>query len=200
MLGRLPCAHQDRRRRRKPERAGASDDQHGDERDGGEEDGRVGPEVEPHNERGDGERDHHRDEHPRDPVGKPLDRRLGGLRVLDELDDLTQRRVFAHPGRAERDAPRRVQRRTDHFVADLLGDGHRLPGEHRFVHRRRALSHDAVHRNLLPRLHDDEIARHDRFDRELGLLALAHHMRRLRLEPGEPADCLRRPPLGARLQ
>src|SRR6266849_11206790 len=119
----LPGADENRGRRREPQRAGTRDDQDADERDGREyARPRLGrrSEIEPADEGGDGERDDDRDEYAGDAIREPLDRRLGGLRILDELHDLAERRVFADACRAEGDTAGRIQRPTDHFIPRLL--------------------------------------------------------------------------------
>src|SRR6267143_833351 len=101
---------------------------------------------------------------------------------------------------ADRHTARRIQRGADHLVADLLGDGHGLPSQHRFIHRRGAIGDDAVHGDLFAGLHDHEIARDHRLDRDVGLLALAHHVRRAGAEPGKAPDRFRGTALGAGLE
>src|SRR3989441_1055960 len=88
VLRRLPGADENRRRRREPQRAGTGDDQDADKRDGREYDRpRLGrrSEIEQAYEGRDGERNDDRGEYAGDAIGELLDRRFGGLGVLDEL-------------------------------------------------------------------------------------------------------------------
>ena len=110
------------------------------------------------------------------------------MRVLYKLHDLGEGGFLAHARRAERDAAGRVQRAADHFVARFLGHRHRFPGQHRFVHRRRALGDDSVHRHLLAGLHDHHIAEHHYLDRDIDLLPIAEHVRRFRAQRCQPAN------------
>ena len=75
------------------------------------------PRREPVAERRGGDRDHDRHEDGRDPVGEPLHRRLAGLRVLDELRDLRERRVGADARRLDDEAAADVDRRARDRVA-----------------------------------------------------------------------------------
>ena len=109
-LGAAAGADHERRRGGEAERAGAGDDEDGDR--GGERERRALAGAEPERQRGHRERDDDRDEHARDPVRQPLDRRLAGLGVLDEPGDLGQRGVGADLGRADDQAPAGVDRRA----------------------------------------------------------------------------------------
>ena len=102
----LPVPDEDRGRRGEAHRARAGDDHHRHEaHERRREAGAGRQQVEPDDERGDGEADHGGREVARDDVRQPRDRRAAGLRLLHQPDDLLQRRVAAHPRRAEREAP-----------------------------------------------------------------------------------------------
>ena len=75
--------------------------------------------AEPEAERGDRERDDDRHEDAGDAVGEPLDRRLAGLRVLDEPRDLRERGVGADLGRADDQAAAGVDGRARDLRARL---------------------------------------------------------------------------------
>ena len=105
-----------------------------------------------------GECKHGRHEPRRDSVGQRLDGRLRALGLLDEPHDLGKHRVAADSRGAEDEAARGIHRAADHLVADALGDGHCLAGEHRLVERRCALSDAAVHGHPLARPNTHEIA------------------------------------------
>ena len=68
-------------------------------------------------------RDDDRHEVRRDRVRQPLDRRLGGLRLLHHADDLGQHGVRAHLGRAHPQGAGAVERRADDGVAGCLVTG-----------------------------------------------------------------------------
>ena len=70
----------------------------------------------------------------------------------------------------------------------LLVDRHRLAGEHRFVHCARPRGHPPVDRDPFTRPHDDLIARHHRFGRNIELAAIANDARRLWLQRHERAQ------------
>src|SRR5207244_11139083 len=76
-----------------------------------------------------------RSEHTRHPIGELLDRRLGGLCVLDQLDDLTERGVLTDPRGAKRHAARGIEGRADHLVATLNTDrkSTRLNSSHQII-------------------------------------------------------------------
>jgi len=52
----------------------------------------------------------------------------------------------------------------------------------------RAFRDDAIDRHLLAGLDDQEVPDHHGFHRDVDLLTLAHDMRRLRTQGGEPAN------------
>ena len=56
----------------------------------------AGPEIVPHHERRDGNRENGRNEHGGDSVRQPLNRSLGSLRLLHESDDSREHRVATH--------------------------------------------------------------------------------------------------------
>src|SRR6266571_3367973 len=134
MLRAFPRPDHDRRRSRDAERAWAGDYQDRDEEHEGAAD-RLAERKDPYQEDERRDPDDRGDEHGGDAVHEPLDRRAGDLRVLDQRDDLVQRRVGADAGRASLQQARLVDRRADRRVADLLVDGHRFAGDHRLVDR-----------------------------------------------------------------
>ena len=77
-----------------------------------------------------GDADHDRDENGRDPVGHPLDGRLGSLSRFHELDDLRQGRFTPDFPGFKREGTRLVDRPADHLIPDPLLDGQALAGEH----------------------------------------------------------------------
>ena len=191
-------ADHDRRRRGQPERAGAGDDEHGDE--DLEREGEPEAREEPEAEGEEGDRDDHRDEDGGDAVGERLDRRLRALGLLDEPDDLRERGVAADALGAEAEGAALVQRGAGHAVAGALLDRDALAGEHRLVHARVPLDHGAVDRHLLPGAHEHDVADRHLLDRNLDLDAVAHHDRGARRQAHQRADRLRGLAAGDRLE
>jgi hypothetical protein len=141
---------------REAERARAGDDEHGD---GGRERERralAGPE--PEAERRDREGDDDRHEDAGDAVGQALDRRLAGLRVLDQARDLRERRVGADLRGLDDEASAGVDGRARDLRAGSDLDGHGLAREHAHVDGRGALLDDAVGGDFLTRSHDEAVA------------------------------------------
>ena len=172
----------------RPERARAGDDQHGHGRD--QAGLRVAGQQRPAGEGGQGDGDHHRDEHPGDPVGEALDVGLAGLGVLHEPDDLGQGGLGPDRGGSHGQHAAGVHRGAGHRIADRLLDGHRLAGEHGLVDRAGAVDHLAVGGDLLARADAQQVADHYLLDRHHDLLAVAHHAgppwRPARAGPGSP--------------
>src|SRR3989304_6124733 len=71
--------------------------------------------------------------------GGAVDAGAARLRLLDDADDLGERRVGAHPRRREAQLARLVHGAAEHLVAGLLLDGPRLAGEDRLLGGPRAL-------------------------------------------------------------
>ena len=90
--------------------------------------------------------DHGRNEPRRDHVGQPLDRRPRALRFAHHADDLREHVSAADALRPHHEAAGAVDRAAGDLAAGRLFHGHRLAGDHRFVHGARALEHDAVDR------------------------------------------------------
>ena len=118
---------------------------------------------------------HHGHEHAGDLVGHAGDGRLGGVGVLDELDNLGERRVGAHTRGAEGKRARAVDRgRVDGVAGGLLhGDG--LAGQCTFVHGRSALEYHAVDRDGLAGAHTQHLAGQNGIDVDGGLGAVLCH-------------------------
>ncbi len=135
-----------------------------------------------------------------DDIGQPLDRRPGALRLLDQTDDLRQRRVAPDARRLEAERAGLVHGGADDLVARALLDRHRLAGEHRLVDRRAAVEDPPVDRDPLARSHEHDIAEAHGRDRHVALDAAFDDPGRLGLEADEPADRLARPALGPGLE
>ena len=199
-LGALAGPDHDRRGRGEAHGARAGDDHDADEGREREGEPRLRPEHEPDDERAGRDQEHGRDEDLADPVGQALDRGLGALRALDQLDDPGERRVAPDARRAHHERAGRVDGGADDLVAGCLRGGDRLAGEHRLVDRGHALDHDAVDRHLVAGADAQEVAGHD--DRELDVLLdpVTDPAGGRRLEPDEAADRTGRAALGARLE
>ena len=188
----------DRGRRGETERARAGDHQHADRVDEGVLEGGAG--EQPADHRGERDDEHDRHEHGRHLVDQPLDRRLGGLRVLDEANDLRQHRFGADGRRLDFEAAAAVDRSRGHLVAGRLLDRQAFAGEHRFVDAARACADQAVDRDAIAAADHDEVAEADVVDRHFDRLAVAHHQRLVGTQRGKQPDRLGRLPLGARLE
>ena len=153
-----PCPDHDRRGGREPQRAGTGDDEDGDKIEQRAAEDRIGNKEIPDREGEQADPEDDGDEDGGDLVRQALDRGLGPLRLLDEADDLRQRRLGADPRRPERETPGPVDRRREDLRPRLLGDRHALPGQHRLVDAGIPGDDDAVRRDLLPGPDDDQIA------------------------------------------
>ena len=195
-LGPLARADHDGRRRRQAQGAGAGDDQDGDEIEQGEDEARRRAEEGPDDEGQDGDADDGGHEVAGDDVGQPLDRRLGALGLLDQLDDLGQGGVLADPDGPEAEAAPLVDRRPDDGVAGPLVDGQALAGDHGLVDGGPALDDDAVDRDGLAGPDDEDVADAHVFDRHLALAVGPDDAGRAGPQAHEAADGVGRPALG----
>ncbi len=160
-----------------PERARASDDQDGNGRRQGERE--SGAAAVPVAERRHGDRDHDRDEDPRDAVGKPLDGRFPGLGLGHEPCDLSERGVGADAAGLDDEPAADVDGRPGDRVTDTDLDGNALSGQQRLVDGRSALDDDAVGRHLLARPDDETVADLELPDRNPSLAAVRVQDRRV---------------------
>ena len=144
--------------------------------------------------------EHHRHEHRAHLVHQFLDRRLCGLRILDQADDAREGRLSAHRAGLDDEQAFGVDRAAGDAIALGLRDRQALAGDQRFVDVACALAHLAVHRDALARAHHHDIANAHRFERHLALEAVAAHARDIGTQRLERADRLRRLALGARLE
>ena len=142
----------------------------------------------PHHEGHRRDPQHHRHEHAGDLVGEAGDGRLGGVCVLNQLDDAREVRVGPHARGAKRKRAGAIDRGSAHRVAHALLHRNGLAGQRGLVNRRRALYHHAVHRNGLAGAHHDDVADDDGARVDADLLAVTHHRRRLRGKVDEALD------------
>ena len=169
-------ADRDRRRGRQAQRIGAGDHHRRDREC--QRGNRGGAAEEIPDDEGDDARAHRQnDQILRGPVGQPLPRRLGALRLLHQVHDLRQGGVGADLGRAEAHAAAAVDRAGDHGVARPLGDRHALAGDQRLVDAGLALGDLAVNRHLVARLEHDDVVDLHVAARNREFLAIAQHRR-----------------------
>ena len=172
-LGALAGADHNGDGRGQAQRARAADHQHSD--GGGERLIHVAGQCHPHHKGHGRDREYYGHEHAGDLVGHAGDGRLGGVGVLDELDNLGERRVGAHTRGAEGKRARAVDRgRIDSVAGGLLhGDG--LAGERALVHGRSALEHHAVNGDGLAGTHAQHLAGQNGIDVDGGLGTVLCH-------------------------
>ena len=140
---------------RKDQSAGAADDQHG-HRPAEIAGDQPGDERAAHDQRG-------------EVFGEPVDQgdgfRLVGLSLGNQPDHLAKRGVFPDPLGPKTQQAIMIESAGIHRISRLLFAGHRLAGDGRFVQRRRAFRHHAVHRHLLAGLDQEDIAHPHLFHR-----------------------------------
>jgi hypothetical protein len=150
-----PAGHHQRGRCRQTQRARARDDQH--RQCGAERLLARAARQQPARQGSRGENQDGRNEHPGDPVGQPLDRRLLGLSLLHQGNQVRELSVVADLGRADDQPPAHRHRPGDDSVALDHVDRHRLPGHHAAVHRRLAEQHRPIGRDRFPRSHHEPV-------------------------------------------
>ncbi len=144
--------------------------------------------------------DHHRDEDLADLVHQLLDRRLGGLGVFHQADDLRQHRFPAERSGAQEQAAFAVDRAAGDLVAGSLGHRQALAGDQRLVGVAAAVEHLAVHREAFAGTHHHLVAEAQLGDRHLFLATVAQAHRALRAQRLEGADGAGGLALGAAFQ
>ena len=122
------------------------------------------------------------------------------MRLLDEPDNLCERRFGAHFGRLEFQHTQLVERRANDHVARPLFDRQALSGQHRLIYRQTSRDDDAIDRDLFARAHDDHVAHAHRIDGHVLLDTSARDPRSLRAQAHQLLDCLGRAALGTRFQ
>ena len=140
--------YHDRHRCGQSQCAGASDDQDRDRIENRERPRRLRTEQPPHEEGGNGSRQHSQHEPISHFVGHTLHRCARALRLRDQLHDLRQHRRRTDFFRPDHQAAGAVEGRADHAGADGLIDRDGLPGQHRLVDMGAPFDHFAVHRHL----------------------------------------------------
>ena len=198
-LGALAGADHNGDGRGQTQRARAADHQHG--HGGGERLVYAAGQCHPRRKGHGRDHEHHGHEHAGDFVGHAGDRRLGGVGVLDELDNLGERRVGTHTRGAEGKRARAVDRGRIDSVAGGLLHGNGFAGERAFVHGRAALEHHAVNGDGLAGAHTQHLAGQNGIDVDGGLAAvLCHDGRGLGCQVDERLDSAAGLGLAARLE
>ena len=169
-LGALAGAHHNGDGCGQAERARTTDHQHSDS--GSERLVDAAGERHPRHKSHGRDHKHHGHKHTGDLISQTGDRRLGGIGVLDELDDLGKRRVGAHACGAEGKRASAIDRGSVDGIADgfLHGDG--FAGERALVYGGGALEHHAVDGDGLAGAHAQDLAGKDTVDVHSGLGAV----------------------------
>ena len=124
-----------------------------------------------------GEDDHDRDEHCSDAIREALDRRLAGLRGLDEPGDLRQRSLRADTCGPHDQTTGDVDRGPDHGAAGGHVDGDALTGQQRRVDSRLAFLDDTVGGDPLAGQHRETISDAQFVDGPLHVFSRGQHDR-----------------------
>ena len=196
-FGAAARAHHDRGRRGQTERAGAGDNQH---RHGVHHRHGKRREEQPYTEGRQRQNQHGDGEVRADHIGQPCHGRTRALRLLHQFHHLLQERTAPDLGGTEAEPARAVDGPGEHRGARALVHRHALAGEQRFVHRRFALRHLAIHRNALARTHYHHVARAHFLHGLLDLHAVNEHARHRWLQIHQLADSLAGLPARPRLQ
>ena len=172
-LGALAGTNHNGDGRGQAQRARAADHQHG--HGGGERLVYAAGQRHPRHKGHGRDRKHHGHKHAGDLIGHAGDGRLGGVGVLDELDDFGERRVGAHARGAEGKRSGAVDRGGVDGVAGSLFHGDGLAGERTLVHGRATLEYHAVDRDRLAGAHAQHLAGKNGVDVHSGLGAVVGH-------------------------
>ncbi len=194
----LARANHDGDGRREPERTRTGDHEHADGNGERELDARA--EREPDTARCERDEDDGRHEDAGDLVRHARDRRLRGAGLIDEIDDLADRRILADALRLHDEPAILVDGRRRHFVARPLGRRDALAGDGRFIDGRLPFDDDAISRQPFARLHDDMVAHAELGCRYGDLGSAAQHDSLLRREIHELLERPARLALGPGLE
>ncbi|MNF74530.1 hypothetical protein D3C84_565670 [compost metagenome] len=159
-----------------------------------------GAQQQPAQQGGQGEQQHGRHEDLTDLVHQLLDRRLGGLGVLDQADDLGQHGFRPQGGGLDQQAAFAVDRPGRDLVARLLGLRQALAADQGFVGMALALQHLAVDREALAGLDQHPVAQDQGAQRHPLLDAIAQAQGLIRAQGLQGADGAGGLPFGAAFQ
>ena len=181
--------HHDRSGRGESERIGTRDDHHRDR-----EQHRVGhgstDQHAPHEECGRAADEGHEYQPERGAISQTLARRFGVLRLLNELDDLSQGGIDPDLGGPHPQRSGGVQRGADDLVAGRFVDRQTLAGDHRLVEVALAVLDDAVDRDLRAGANQEQVSHLDVGGRNLDGSAVSHDERHRRREIQQRTDRL----------
>ena len=165
--------HHDRHRRRQPQRTRTGNDHHRYRAHQCLRPCRLSrAENQPRAKAQDRSQQHQRHKVGRHPVRQPLDLGPSALRPTDHAHDLRQHRVAAHALDLHQQRPRAVDRAANQPRRDLLGNRHRLPGQHRLIDTADPFQHRAIGRNLLTRQHPRPVSGVKLAQRHIALAAI----------------------------
>ena len=190
--------------RRQPERAGARDHQHADRHTQNlrhrHRRGARSPQDHPHRkgQRGNAEDDGHKDA--RDLVDRLFDRRFGRARLAHHLYDTGKDGVFPHLFGTDAQHVALIDRSAGDEVTLADFHGQALARYGRFIDKRIARKDDAVHRDTVPLLHDDDVTLYDLGKADSLLRPVPLHVYRVGCKFQKFFDLFSRPALGAGLQ
>ena len=168
--GTAPCAHHDGRGSGQAQRARARDNQN---RNGiRKRRGEFRAHQHPHHKGNERDSHHHRHEHATDLVGHFLDRGLRAGSLIHQPHNARKHCVGAHALGPHGEPTGRVHRSARNRSTFALGNGKRLAGDNRFVHRAFAFQHHAIYRHRFARAHHQYIAHTHILRRHLPLHAV----------------------------
>ena len=151
-----PVSYHDRHRRGKPEGTGTAYDENRDSSCQREPD-RLSRDQ-PHSDGHQGDPDDSRHKHAGYPVRHLSDGRFCRRGVTHHLDDLGEGRILSHPRRLAAEEAGLIQCSSGDSVPCILIHRDTLTGESGFIHRAVPFKDHAVHRDILPRSHNEDIA------------------------------------------
>ena len=155
VFGSQAAAYHDRHRGSQTQRAGTADDQHGNA--ARQRIAHFPAQQQPDNSGDHGDGNDRGDENTRHLIGDLGDRRFGGRRVRDHLNDLGKGGVLADPGGAAFQEAGLVDRSGGNIVAGAFIRRNTFAGQRGFIDGAVSFQHHAVHRNAFARANGEYI-------------------------------------------
>ena len=140
---------------------------------------RLGTPDAPHDQRGERNSHHRRNEIARGDIGQALDRRARTLRLAHHVHDPREQRVGADALGAHQQAPRAIHRGADQPRARSFFHRDGFAGHHGFIQRAGSFQHDAIHRHLLAGTHAQHIASLHALQRNIFFATVGTHDARI---------------------
>src|SRR4051812_1060960 len=165
-------ADHDRHRSCEPQRAGASDDEHGDGRDESVRETGLGTDGRPYCKSYDCGGENGRNKVSGSDVGKPLNGGARPLCLAYHLNDARENGLTPNAGCANDQRAAAVECRAYHFAALSLLHRPRLAGEHGFVYSTLAFDHFSIYGNLFAWTHTQLVSNFHVFKRNIALTAI----------------------------